>query len=153
MIERIVTVKSATFVETADKSKKYLSAVLVNEDGKENKQAVFDPDLQKIIQDACKEEYKLSVKLEKEGNFWNLKEAKVATVAELEEPKTEQRFYHDRHSQDAEDWTNIRTAVMQAVALETHHVVPEGKTNIARTMQDAQQIFASMLMMKPKRTE
>lgn len=75
MITRTVTVKSAEFTDTADKKKQYLAAVLVNEDGKQNKQAIFDPKLQKVIQDALKSKATLSVKLEKEGNFWNLKEA------------------------------------------------------------------------------
>ena len=153
MIQRTVKVKEATTTPTKDGKKTYLSAVL-SDGSRENKYSIFDPALQMILQEAYKSGESVNVGLEKEGNFWNIKTAVITSedVTEQKEPKSSgQRYYHDRHSQDAEDWTNIRTAVMQAVALETHHIVPEGKVDVHRVMQDAAEIFADMCMMKPNR--
>lgn len=151
MIQRTVKVKEATTTPTKDGKKTYLSVVL-SDGTRDNKYAVFNPDLQKVLQGAHKSGESVNVGLEQEGNFWNVKTAEITTEEVKTEPQPSgQRYYHDRHSQDAEDWTNIRTAVMQAVALETHHIVPEGKVDVHRVMQDAAEIFADMCMMKPKR--
>jgi len=153
MIQGIVKVKSCETLPTKDGKKTYLSAVLTGEKG-DRKYSVFDPALQKTIQEAHKQGASLKIGLEKEGNFWNLKTAEItAEQPPSVEPKSNGKFYHDRHSQDAEDWTNIRTALMQAVELETHHYPPAGKVDTGRTMQIASEIFASMIMMKPKREE
>lgn len=76
MIQRIVKVKGTEFLDTKDKSRTYLSAVLT--DGtKESKQSIFDPELQKTIKEAEKSGASLNIGLEKEGQFWNLKTAVV----------------------------------------------------------------------------
>ena len=155
MIQRTIKVKEATTTPTKDGKKTYLSAIL-SDGTRESKYSIFDPNLQKILQDAHKSGESVNVGLEKEGNFWNIKTAVVTSeeVTEQKEPKSSgQRYYHDRHSQDAEDWTNIRTAVMQAVVLHTHHIVPEGKVNVKSVMQSASEIFADMCMIKPTREE
>ena len=154
MITRTVKVTKAETLPTKDGKKTYLSVVL-SDGNRDNKYSIFDPALQKTLQDAHKSGESVSVGLEKEGNFWNIKSAEVTTeeVQATTEPKSSgQRFYHDRHSQDAEDWTNIRTSVMQAVQLETHQV-PTGKIDVGRVMQNANEVFASMIIMKPKRED
>ena len=121
MIERIVTVKEAKFVDTADGKKQYLSAVMVGEGGKENKQAIFDPKMQQTVQEALKDSLPLKVKLEKEGTFWNIKEAEITTEA----PKTEQKPRtegtkqpYGKHSEkDSEVESSKRCALMQATDL------------------------------------
>jgi len=37
--------------------------------------------------------------------------------------------------------------------LETHHIVPAGEVDIKRVMQNANEIFADMCAMKPKRKD
>ena len=150
MIQRVLKVKSTDTRPTKDGKKTYLSVVLTN-GSKESKLSIFDTKLQTIFQEAKKNSQSLNVGFEKEGNFWNVKTAKVTTqeLSPSETTKTNGRFYHDRHSQDAEDWTNIRTAVMQAMALECK----QEKTDINRVMENAGIIFADMNLMKPKREE
>ena len=148
MIESIVKVKSTTTLQ--GKKGSYLSVVWTD-GNKEFKKNVFDPSHQKVFQQAEKSGESVKVGVEKEGNFFNVKSAEI--TSETTESKSNGRYYHDRHSQDAEDWTNIRTAVMQSVQLETHHIAPEGKIDIGRVMQNANEIFASMIMMKPKRED
>lgn len=63
--------------------------------------------------------------------------------------KREARRGYDRHSPDAEDWTTIRTALMQAVQLEA--IYPQQKLDIAFTVQNARELFAGMAQMKPGR--
>ena len=150
MIQKTVKVKEATTTPTKDGKKTYLSVVL-SDGTRDNKYSVFDSALQKTLQDAHKSGESVSVGLEKEGNFWNVKTAEITTEEVKTEPQpTGQRYYHDRHSQDAEDWTNIRTAVMQAVALHTHQP-PQGNVDVKSVMQNASEIFADMCMMKPTR--
>jgi len=150
MIQRTVKVKSAETTPTKDGKKTYLSVVL-SDGTRDNKYSIFDPALQKTLQDAHKSGESVNVGLEKEGNFWNVKSAEITSEEVKAEPKPNgQRYYHDRHSQDAEDWTNIRTAVMQAVALQTH-LVPGATVDVKGVMQNASEIFADMCVMKPER--
>jgi len=161
MIQNIVKVKSTTTLQ--GKKGPYLSVVWTDGD-KEFKKNVFEPAYQKVFQQAEKSGESVKVGVEKEGDFWNIKAAEItseevsqkATVSPSGEKarssETGQRYYHDRHSADAEDWTNIRTAVMQAVALETH-LVPGAKADVKGVMQNAAEIFADMCMMKPTRGE
>ena len=151
MYTKTLKVKNTETLPTKDGKKTYLSVVLTD-GSSERKYSIFEPALQKTFQDAKKNDSSLNVGLEKEGSFWNVKTAEITTDEVKPEPKPNgQRFYHDRHSQDAEDWTNIRTAVMQSVALEVHHIVPEGKIDIKRVMENAGIIFADMNLMKPER--
>ena len=83
-----------------------------------------------------------SLEVSKSGKSYILTKEKAKPVA------TSGR---ERYTPDGEDWTNIRTAVMQAVELHTHHVPPAGKVNTGEVMQVAAEIFAAMVMMKPKR--
>lgn len=153
MINRTVKVKSAETLPTKDGKKTYLSVVLT--DGtRENKYSIFDPALQKTLQEADSSGQSLNVGLEKEGNFWNVKSAEITSEEVKTTPtdsKPKQRASYGK-SQDEEDWTNIRTAVMQAVALETH-LVPGAKADVKGVMQNASEIFASMCVMKPERKE
>ena len=122
MIENIVTVKSATFQATKDGKKQYLSAVLVGEKGRENTQAIFDPKIQQTVQEALKNSLPLKVKLEKEGTFWNIKEAEITT----EQPKKEERTqtskqpYGKHSNKDSEVESSKRCALMQATDIYTH---------------------------------
>lgn len=59
------------------------------------------------------------------------------------------RGSYNRHSPDAEDWTTIRTALMQAVELEK--LYPRDKLNPAETLQVSRELFAGMCEMKPVR--
>ena len=113
MIERIVTVKEAKFVDTADGKKQYLSAVMVGEGGKENKQAIFDPKLQQTVQEALKNNSPLRVKLEKEGTFWNIKEAEITTEA----PKVEQKPRTEGTKQPYGRSPDERASIERQVAL------------------------------------
>ena len=151
MIENIVKVKSTTTIQGGKGP--YLSVVWTdgNKDFKKN---VFDPAFQKVFQQAEKSGESVKVGVEKEGNFWNVKLAEI-TSEEVVPPssttdnKPKQRGSYGK-SQDEEDWTNIRTAVMQATALATH-LVPGAKTDVKSMMQDAAEIFAGMGMLKPSR--
>ena len=153
MINKTVQVKSAT-TEQGKGNKTYLSVVLT--DGKrENKYAIFDPALQTTLQNAYKSGENVNVGLEKEGNFWNVKSAEITSenIQTTErEPVKQTKTWKPAKDQDAEDWTNIRTAVMQATLLRTH-LVPGAKTEVGAMMQDAAEIFAGMCVMKPDRGE
>ena len=156
MIQNIVKVKSTTSLPTKDKKKTYLSVVW-EDGGKEYKKPIFDPALQKVFQEAEKSGEFVNVGVDKEGDFWNVKTAEI-TSAHVSQtaPVPETRNTGTRKSygksQDEEDWTNIRTAVMQATAMRTH-LVPEAKTDIKSMMQDAAEIFAGMGMLKPSRSK
>ena len=82
-----------------------------------------------------------SLQLSQSGKGYVLK-AKSQPVATSE---------RQRYTPDGEDWTNIRTAVMQAVELEKHHIIPTGKVDVGAVMQNAAEIFAAMVVMKPTR--
>ena len=151
MINNIVKVKSTTTLQGGKGP--YLSVVWTD-GNKEFKKNVFDPAFQKVFQQAEKSGESVNVGVEKEGNFWNVKSAEITSEevkATSTDSKPKQRGSYGK-SQDEEDWTNIRTAVMQATALATH-LVPGAKTNVKSMMQDASEIFADMNMMKPNRSE
>ena len=151
MIHNIVKVKSTKSIK--GKKGTYLSVTWQDGD-KEFTKNVFEPAHQKVFKQAEESGESVDVAMEKEGDFWNVKSAEITGEEVKEQPKTNgQRFYHDRHSQDAEDWTNIRTAVMTAKDLDMHHIVSEGKVDVHRVTQNAAEIFAGMCMMKPKREE
>jgi len=150
MIQNIVKVKSTTTLQ--GKKGPYLSVVWTdgNKDFKKN---IFEPDFQKVFQQAEKSGESVNVGVEKEGDFWNVKTAvitseEVTQSAPATTGSSPKKSYGK--SQDEEDWTNIRTAVMQAVALETH-LVPGAKADVKGVMQNATEIFADMCMMKPER--
>ena len=123
MIERTVTVKDLEWLPTKDGKKQYMSVALT--DGtKDSKQAVFDVAIQKTIQEAKDTDSSLLVKLEKEGNFWNIKAAAITAIpktfqeakaAPKSEPKTEWKGR-------TEDGMDRRTALMQAVEMYKHVV-------------------------------
>jgi hypothetical protein len=130
MITREVTVKSADWLNTKDGSKEYLSAVLVDtENQKESKQSIFDPDLQKSIQWAFEKKLTLSVKLEKEGQFWNLKQVEIISPPSPVSPSSETPQKSEkpvqRNTWDAEVWTTRRCCLMQAVDLTKFYMNPE----------------------------
>lgn len=149
MIERTVTIKSAQMMDAQGGKQQYLATILVSSEGRESKKAIFDPNMQKVIQQAYKENKALNIKLEKEGNFWNIKEAqvsdKIATVGQKEE-KTWKPAKND-------DDILLSVAFKGAIELERHHYVPEGKINTGRVIQTTSEIFAGLVLMRPKRGE
>ena len=156
MIQNIVKVKSTTTIQ--GKKGPYLSVVWTD-GNKEFKKNIFEPAFQKVFQQAEKSGESVKVGVEKEGDFWNVKSAEItseevkpqATAYAKEAPKSASYKSYGK-SQDEEDWTNIRTAVMQATALETH-LVPGAKADVKGVMQNAAEIFADMCMMKPNRSK
>ena len=150
MINNIVKIISTTTLPTADGKKTYLS-VTWKHGGKEFKKPIFDPALQKVFQQAEKSGESVNVGVEKEGNYWNVKSAEITSEEVTQaEPKTiggSKKSYGK--SQDEEDWTNIRTAVMQAVAARP----AQDKPNIKGIMNDANEMFADMCVMKPNRSK
>lgn len=147
MITRTVTVKSRETKE--GKKGPYMSATL-SDGTKERAYPIFNPEWEKTIEEALKSNQALDIDLEKEGNYWNLKGVRISEGKVEEQKVVKQRTSYGK-SQDEEDWTNIRTAVMQATALECH-LVPGAKTDVKGMMQDATEIFAGMCMMKPDRS-
>jgi hypothetical protein len=143
MIERIVTVKSATFTETPDKKKQWLMAVLVEDDGTERKQAVFEPELQKIVQEAYKDKGKLSIKIEKEGNFWNLKEATLL-------PSTIPTSQNKPTPVDREDNILLSVAFKGATECEGYWFVPDGKPHHGRVIEYALYFFNALKEIRDK---
>ena len=154
MITRTVNVISKETKE--GKKGPYMSATL-SDGEKERAYPVFNAEQQKTIEQAYKNCQPIDIDLEKEGNFWNLKGVRISegTVSPIpigdSKPKSGTRESYGK-SQDEEDWTNIRTAVMQATALATH-LVPGAKTDVKGMMQDAAEIFAGMGMLKPNRSK
>jgi len=136
MIENIVTVKSATFLPTKDGKKQYLSAVMVGEGGKENKQSIFDPEMQRIVQEAHKNNLPLLVKLEKEGDFWNIKSAEI-TTKEATPSGTVSK----------DDAILQAVAFKGAIELEKHHYVPEGKVDTDRVLRTTKALFDGLKKM------
>ena len=120
MIERTVTVKEIVWIAAKGGKKQYMSVVLT--DGtRDNKQAVFDPSFQKILQEAKDTDSPLLIKLEKEGNFWNIKGAAITHEEPKAAPKSEPKPEWKGRTEDGMD---RRTALMQAVEV-YNHVVAE----------------------------
>ena len=44
----------------------------------------------------------------------------------------------------------LQVCLKAAVELETHHIVPEGKINTGRVIQAVSELFADMMIMRPK---
>ena len=78
------------------------------------------------------------LQIAKAGTYYNLKTTK--------EPKPQARGYVKN-----DDDIMLQVALKAVVELECHHTVPEGKVNIKRTAQDTNELFASLLMMRPKK--
>jgi len=151
MIHNIVQVKS---IKPIKGKKGTYSSVTWQDGDKEFTKNVFEPAHQKIFKQALESGESVDVAMEKENDYWNVKSAEItsADVGQTteREPVKQIKTWKPAKDQDAEDWTNIRTAVMQSVALETHHIVPAGEVDIKRVMQNASEIFADMCAMKPK---
>ena len=154
MIHNIVQVKS---IKSIKGKKGTYSSVTWQDGDKEFTKNVFEPAHQKIFKQALESGESVDVAMEKENDYWNVKSAEItsADVGQTteREPVKQIKTWKPAKDQDAEDWTNIRTAVMQSVALETHHIVPAGEVDIKRVMQNANEIFADMCAMKPKRKD
>ena len=147
MIERTVTVKSAEFKDTSDGRRQYLSAVLVGEGGKESKQSVFDPHLQKVIQDALENNWPLIVKLEKEGNFWNIKEAEFSTETKVSpDGERPREIEPDKKADDI----MLAVAFKGAIDLETHQV-PEAEPNTKRVLKTTTILLAGLNLLRGKK--
>jgi len=138
MIENIVIVQSATFLPTKDGKKQYLAAVMVGESGKENKQSIFDPEMQKIVQEAHKNNLPLLVKLEKEGNYWNIKSAEITSKKAI-----------PSGAMSKEDAILQAVAFKGAIELEKHHFVPEGKVDTDRVLRSTRALFDGLKKMLP----
>ena len=154
MIHNIVQVKS---IKPIKGKKGTYSSVTWQDGDKEFTKNVFEPAHQKIFKQALESGESVDVAMEKENDYWNVKSAEItsADVGQTteREPVKQIKTWKPAKDQDAEDWTSIRTAVMQSVALETHHIVPAGEVDIKRVMQNANEIFADMCAMKPKRKD
>ena len=154
MIHNIVQVKS---IKPIKGKKGTYSSVTWQDGDKEFTKNVFEPAHQKIFKQALESGESVDVAMEKENDYWNVKSAEITSVdvgqTTEREPVKQIKTWKPAKDQDAEDWTNIRTAVMQSVALETHHIVPAGEVDIKRVMQNANEIFADMCAMKPKRKD
>ena len=83
----------------------------------------------------------------RKGTSWVFKK-RDAVSPSGEKPKSETRKSYGK-SQDEEDWTNIRTAVMQSVAARP----AQDKPYIKGIMNDANEMFADMCVMKPNRSK
>ena len=136
--------------ETKEGAKGPYMAYTLSDGSKERAYPVFNAEWKALIETALENKKPLDIDLEKEGNFWNLKGVRISE-GKVEEPKSSPKKSYGK-SQDEEDWTNIRTAVMQATALATH-LVPGAKTDVKSMMQDAAEIFAGMGMLKPSRSK
>ena len=73
MITRQAQVISTEMVDTADGKRQYMKVVLRGNEGREGKQSVFDPAIQKVMTEAHRQGCWVENTLEKEGNFWNIK--------------------------------------------------------------------------------
>ena len=149
MIERIVKVKSAETKDTKGGARQYLSAVLVDSNGKENTQSIFDPAIQKTVQEAYSAGASLLIRMEKEGNFWNIKDAMLDTTPR-EAPASKETKAYSPHNKD--DDILMAVAFKGAVELETH-LVPGAEPNTARVMQTTSELLAGLLLMRPRREE
>jgi len=142
MITKTVSIKS-TSTEQGKGDKTYLSVVLT--DGKrENKYAIFDPGMQKTFQDAEKANSQVTVGLEKEGNYWNVKSCSPS--GETKQEVKQAKYYKN------DDDIMLQVALKAVVELDTHHIPPEGeKYDIGRIAQKTNELFASLLLMRPKK--
>ena len=136
MIERTVTVKSTEWLDTKDGKKQYLSAVLQADSGKESKQSIFDPAIQKIVEQAEKDNAPLNIKLEKEGNFWNIKSASREMSAK--ENVERSRPYRN------EEAIMLQVAFKGAVECERYWYIPDGKQHNARIIQNTEELFVGL---------
>lgn len=125
MIQRTVKVKEATTTPTKDGKKTYLSAVL-SDGTRESKYSIFDPNLQKILQEAHKSGESVNVGLEKEGNFWNVKTA-VITSEEVVTEQKETKPTWKPSGKSPEEQASIERQVDKKNAVEIYcHVTEQG---------------------------
>ena len=142
MIEKTKTVKSAEWKETKDGTKQYLSAVLLDENGRGSTQAVFEPDLQKVIEEAYKASRSLLVGIEKEGQFWNIKTATLGEpVATPQTPRTEGKY------SSKDDDILLAVAFKGAVELESN-LVPEAQPNAKRVLLTTTELYMGLLLLR-----
>lgn len=138
MIERLVRVKSAEFVD--GQKGPYMKAQFEATDNKKSStQAVFDGELQKIIQQAEREDKLLLVKLEKQGNFWNLKEAHISKE-QAETATVSPSGLSDRDKQIL-----VGVAFKGATECEGYWYVPDGTPHNARVLQSTAWFYDGLL--------
>ena len=148
MIQKTVKVKSAETLPTKDQKKTYLSVTLTD-GNRDNKYSVFDPALQKTLQDANKSGESVSVGLEKEGNFWNIKSAEIS-MGEDDHPPIPPKSTRTIYPKNDDD-IMLQVALKAIVDLHKHHYVPAGKVDVGIVAQDTNELFASLIMMRPKK--
>jgi len=158
MIERTVTVKSAEFKDTKDGKRQYLSAITVGESGKEYTRAFFDPTMQKTVQEALKASLPLVIQIEKEmgsggKEFWNIKSAEIATVAEESKPVVAPQATSKPQSGRTEKDDDILLAVAfkGATECEGYWYVPDGKAHNDRVLKNTTEILTGLMLLRPKR--
>lgn len=145
MIERTVIVKSAETKDTKDGARQYLSAVLVDSNGKENTQSIFDPAIRTMVQGAYNSGSSLLIHMEKEGNFWNIKDATLDITPREAPTSKETKAYTNK-----DDGILMAVAFKGAIELETH-LVPGAEPNTARVLQTTTELLAGLILLRPKR--
>ena len=147
MIERTVIVKSAETKDTKDGKRQFLSAVLADDSGKENTQSIFDPAIRTMVQGAYNSGAPLLIHMEKEGNFWNIKDATL-DIAPREAPASKETKTYSPHNKD--DEILMAVAFKGAIELETH-LVPGAEPNVTRVLRTTTELLTGLLLLRPKR--
>ena len=108
--------------------------------------AVFDDGHKKLLQEAYDSGQSVNVQFEKRGNFWNVKSVEIGNGTPKPDKPAERKW-----TPKNDDDIMLQVALKAVVELERHHFVPEGKLNVGRIAEATNELFASLLMMRPKR--
>jgi len=119
---KTLTVKNIEWKPTKDGSKQYMAVILTNGQ-KDSTKSIFDPEQQKVFQEAYYNNKTVNVEFEKDGQFWNVKSVEIVKG---ETPvSTSQNTKPDKVYGRDDDRMDRRTALMQAVELYKHIVAPQ----------------------------
>ena len=73
------------------------------------------------------------------------------TPSQGDRPTEDKPKYTPRTYPKNDDDIMLQVAFKGAIELETHHNPPEGKINTARVIQATSELFASLILMRPKK--
>ena len=105
------------------------------------------PDQTRVIQDALENNWPLIVKLEKEGNFWNIKEAEFSTETKVSpDGERPREIEPDKKADDI----MLAVAFKGAIDLETHQV-PEAEPNTKRVLKTTTILLAGLNLLRGKK--
>ena len=127
---KTLTVKNIEWKPTKDGSKQYMAVILTNGQ-KDSTKSIFDPEQQKVFQEAYYNNKTVNVEFEKNGQFWNVKSVEIVEgetpVSKLQNTKKDEIL--------------LSVAFKGAVELENYWYVRDENPHNARVLQNTEQLY------------